>query len=474
MDYSAANTQLWNMLIQIGIIAILLVISNILRHKVPFIKKTLMPTSVIAGFLLLLVKSLGWLPVDSQFLEMVTYHGIAIGFIALSLKIEKKESTKEGAKLALKNGAVIVSTYLVQAIVGLVISLGLAFTFMPGLFKASGILLPMGYGQGPGQANNVGTTYESLGFVGGQSYGLAIAAAGFLCACIVGVIYINVQSKKLKLQKEEHEDISGSVTVETFQDRNEIPISQSIDKLSMQMALIIVVYLATFLVIKGVTDLLGTHLPGVAATISPLLWGFNFIIGSLMALLLKAIIKGLTKAKIVKRQYQNNYLLSRISGLAFDVMIICGIAAIDFDDISGLWVPFVITAVVGGIVTFVYLKFICNKLYADYKEEGFLSMFGMLTGTISSGILLLREIDPDFETPAANNLVSGSGTGIAFGAPVLVLVSLAPKSTGWCFGVVGLATVYLAILLFMMFKLNKKAKSNNQVENQTNQEKLEA
>ena len=101
-------------------------------------------------------------------------------------------------------------------------------------------------------------------------------------------------------------------------------------------------------------------------------------------------------------------------------------------------------------------------------------MFGMLTGTISSGILLLREIDPDFETPAANNLVSGSGTGIAFGAPVLVLVSLAPKSTGWCFGVVGLATVYLAILLFMMFKLNKKTKSNNQVENQTNQEKLEA
>ena len=470
MDYSAENAQLWNMLIQVGIIALLLVISNILRHKVPFIKKTLMPTSVIAGFLLLLVKSLGWLPVDSRFLEMVTYHGIAIGFIALSLKIEKKESTKEGAKLALKNGAVIVSTYLVQCIVGLIISLALALTFMPNLFKASGILLPMGYGQGPGQANNVGTTYENLGFVGGQSYGLAIAAAGFLCACIVGVIYINVQSRKSKLTKEEHEDISGSVTIETFQDRNEIPISQSIDKLSMQMALIIVVYLATFLFIKVITDLLGTHLPGVAATISPLLWGFNFIIGSIMALLLKAIIKGLTKAKIVKRQYQNNYLLSRISGLAFDVMIICGIAAIDFDDISGLWVPFAITAVVGGIVTFIYLKFICNKLYADYKEEGFLSMFGMLTGTISSGILLLREIDPDFETPAANNLVSGSGTGIAFGAPVLVLVSLAPKSTGWCFGVIGLAAIYLAVLLFMIFKLNKKAKAVSKDE----AEKLEA
>ena len=470
MDYSAANTQLWTILVQIGIIAFMLVISNIIRQKVPLIKKTLMPTSVIAGFLLLLVKSLGWLPVDSRFLEMVTYHGIAIGFIALSLKIEKKESTKEGAKLALKNGALIVSTYLVQCIVGLAISLTLAFTVMPKLFKASGILLPMGYGQGPGQANNVGTTYESLGFVGGQSYGLAIAAAGFLCACIVGVVYINIQSKKSRVHKEEHGDISGSVTVETFQDRNEIPISQSIDKLSIQMALIILVYVFTYMVIKFVTNLLGTHLPGVAATISPLLWGFNFIIGSIMAILLKAIIKWLQKTNIMKRQYQNNYLLSRISGLAFDIMIIAGIASIDFDDISGLWIPFALTSIIGGIVTFAFLKFICNKIYPDYKEEGFLSMFGMLTGTISSGILLLREIDPDFETPAANNLVSGSGTGIAFGAPVLVLVSLAPKSTGWCFGVIGLAAIYLAVLLFMIFKLNKKAKAVSKNE----AEKLEA
>ena len=62
MDYSAANTQLWNMLIQIGIIALMLVISNILRHRIPLIKKTLMPTSVLAGFILLLIKSFDWAP----------------------------------------------------------------------------------------------------------------------------------------------------------------------------------------------------------------------------------------------------------------------------------------------------------------------------------------------------------------------------------------------------------------------------
>ena len=87
-------------------------------------------------------------------------------------------------------------------------------------------------------------------------------------------------------------------------------------------------------------------------------------------------------------------------------------------------------------------------------------MFGMLTGTISSGILLVREVDPNFETPAANNLVTGSGLGIAFGAPVLLLISLAPKSTGATFAVIGLALSYLAILIGIIVLSLKKGKKD--------------
>ena len=83
-------------------------------------------------------------------------------------------------------------------------------------------------------------------------------------------------------------------------------------------------------------------------------------------------------------------------------------------------------------------------------------MFGMMTGTISSGILLVREIDPDFKTPAANNLVSGSGVAIAFGAPMLILISMAPKSTASTFIVLGLLAVYYFILIGVMCIKGKK------------------
>lgn len=459
MDYSAANTSLWNPIIQVGIIAALIILSNILRRKVKFVRQSLMPTAVIAGFILLILRSTNVIHVDPVFLEKVTYHALGFGFISLSLKVPEKD-TSDTPLTGAKSGALIVGTYLVQAVVGLVVTLTLAYTFMPELFKASGVLLPMAYGQGPGQANNIGTLYEQAGMPGGKSFGLSLAAAGFLCACIIGVIYLNVLSKKNKLVRvKEKRNISGSITVDTYQHTGEIPIAESIDKFSIQFALVAMVYLATFLLTLGIESLAGLISDDIKNTVSSFLWGFNFILGSLVAIITRTIIVGLRKTKLMTRQYQNNYLLSRISGLAFDLMIITGIASIDISDLKGYWVPFILLAVIGGLATFLFLRFMCKKLYPKYPYEAFLSMFGMLTGTISSGVLLLREIDPEFETPASNQLVVGSSFGIAFGFPVLLLVKFAARGEAAVWIALGLATLYLAALMvFMLFAGKKKKK----------------
>lgn len=459
MDFSSPNTALWSPIIQIGIIAALILLANILRRKVLFIQKAMIPTAVLAGFILLLLRSFNLMPIiTTEFLETVTYHTIALGFIAMSLRVPEKTMETE-KMIGSKSGALIVSTYLVQALTGLVISLLLAYTFMPDLFKASGILLPMAYGQGPGQANNVGSAYEDLGMTGGRSFGLSLAATGYLCACVVGVIFINIYSRKGKVNKTTNRDeVSGSITVDMFEDKNEVPVSESIDRLSIQMALICLIYLLTYLVTWGITELLMLISPGLANTVSTLLWGFNFIIGSMLAAGCRTFFAGLKKVKLMNRQYQNNYLLSRISGFLFDVMIICGIASINIDDLQGYWVPFVLMAVIGGIVTFFYLMYMSKKLYKGYEYEGFFSMYGMLTGTISSGVLLLREIDPQMKTPAANNLITGSSFGIAFGAPLLILIGMAPKSETMTLIVFGLVIVYLAALLLFMYKAGNKSK----------------
>jgi len=456
MDYSAANTALWGPIIQIAIIAGAILLANVLRRKIPFFRKALIPTAVLGGFLVLIGKSLGILPVNLEFFETITYHFIAIGFIAMSLRVPERTDEEKGNLIGLKSGAVIVSTYMVQAIAGLAISLLLAYTIKPGFFKASGILLALGYGQGPGQANNIGGSYEALGFTGGRAFGLAIAAAGYLSACIVGVLYMTYLSKKGKFVRKDQELISGSVTVDTFQHKNEIPIAESLDRFSMQACLVLGIYGLTYLVIWGLTSMLTAISPGLGNTLNPMLWGFNFIVGSAMAIAVRVIFKQLRKFKLMNRQYQNNYLLSRLSGLAFDIMIVAGIGSIEISDLEGLWLPFILMAVTGAVLTLIHLKAVCKRVYPGYFYEGMLSMYGMLTGTISSGVLLLRELDPQMETPAANNLVLGSSFAIMLGAPLLVLVGMAPNSTAMTFTVLGLVIVYYLLLLGIIRIKRKK------------------
>ena len=459
MDYSAANSSLWNIIIQLGLIAGAILAANALRTKVRAIRQAMMPVAVMAGFLLLILKYAGIVHIDAEIMEILVYHGIALGFIAMSLRVPDKTANRKD-RAALKSGAIIVSTYMVQALTGLAISMLLGFTLMPGLFKAAGILLPMGYGQGPGQANNVGTSYQNLGFAGGRSFGLAIAAVGYLCACIVGVILLNVLAKRGSVsgKKKENDD---HLEVDFFQAKNELPVSDSIDRLSVQLAMVLVTYAVTFFATWGLTSGLSAISEGLGKTLNTLLWGFNFIIGSAIAILLRALLEKGRRAGIIVRQYQNNYLLNRISGFFFDIMIVAGISSINIEDLSGLWLPFVLIAVAGGVITWLFLKKVCKWAYPDYFYEGLISMYGMMTGTISSGILLLREIDSDLRTPAANNLVSGSSVGIILGAPVLVLVSLAAKSDLMSGIVMLIAAAYLAVLLLVLHRISFEKKKKN-------------
>lgn len=454
MDYSSANHALWNIIIQLGLIAAAILLANCLRQKLSFIRRSLMPVAVLAGFLLLAAKLFGLVRIDQSLMEILVYHGIALGFIAMSLRVPPEKDRSKKDHTGLKSGAIIVSSYLVQGISGLLITLLLGYTVMPGLFKAAGLLLPMGYGQGPGQANNVGSSYEALGFAGGRSFGLAIAAAGYLVACIVGVVILNIWSRRGKITGI-HSEQEAQPGVDFFQSHNEIPISDSIDKLSVQLAMVLLVYLATYLVTRGLTSGIAALSSGLANTVNTLLWGFNFIIGAALAMLLRVLLEQGKRSALIRRQYQNNYLLNRISGFFFDIMIVAGIASINPEDIRGLWLPFLLMAVIGAVVTWYHLRFVCKRVYPDYYHEGLISMYGMMTGTISSGVLLLREIDPDLSTPAANNLITGSSFGIVLGAPVLILVSLAPRSDFFCWLVAGLAALYCALLYFIIMKKRK-------------------
>ncbi len=452
-DFSA-----WGIMNIFAVLLLSLLAANALKKSIGFLKRSLIPTSVLGGIILLIVSTVyqavsGDVMFDTPFfggggmslLETLTYHCLALGFIASTMRESNGKFGKKRATEIFNTGVTTVSTYLIQAIFGLGITM-IAALIVTDFFPAAGILLPFGFGQGTGQALNYGSIYESqFGFVGGKSFGLTVAALGFLSASIGGVIHLNVIKKQKRVDSGEK---AGKMYLEQIQDENEISMNGSMDKLTVQMAIVLSAYLLTFLLMY----LLGNLLPGMKSVI----YGFNFLIGVLMASLIKLIIKLLTKGGIVKRKYTNNFLMTRISNFFFDIMVVAGIAAINLELIKQYWEVLLILGVVGLVITYYYNRFIARKLFSEYPEEQFLMMYGMLTGTASTGIILLREVDENFETPAADNLVYQNFPAIVFGFPMMLLATLAPVQPTLTLIILAAFFVVMNIILFRSFIFKKR------------------
>ena len=422
--------KVWGLFNLVAVLLISLLVANVLKRRVKFLKNSLIPTSVLGGLILFIVNIIYkaitntsiW---NTEFfggsgnsvLEMITYHTLALGFIAVAFKTKNHKITKQRSVEIFNTGATTVSTYLLQGIVGLGITI-IASYIMSDFFAASGLLLPFGYGQGTGQALNYGSIYESdYGFVGGKSFGLTVAALGFLSASMGGVIHLNILKRKNKLPVLNKE--TAILSERSIQEDNEIPMNGGMDKLTVQIALVALAYFLTHLLMFGI----GCLLPGARSVV----YGFNFLIGVLVATFVKVILNALNKKAVIKRKYTNNFLMDRISNFCFDIMVVAGIAAINLEVLSSYWVVILILGVVGAIITYFYNRFVARKLFKDYAEEQFLAMYGMLTGTASTGIILLREVDGDFITPVSENLVYQNFPAMVFGFPLMLLATLAPK-----------------------------------------------
>ena len=451
--------SVWGWLNIMAMLFLSLLAANAMKKKIRILEQSLIPTSVLGGGLLLVVSGLykmitGNVLFEEVFfgtngynnLEIVTYHALALGFVASSFKTENGKLSKKRTTEIFNTGVTTVSTYLLQAIVGFGITI-IASLIIKGFFEAAGILLPFGYGQGTGQAMNYGTIYETEhGFVGGKTFGLTIAALGFLSASIGGVVHLNLLKRKRKITGASEEGVLKS---EQVQKADEIPMQGSIDKLTIQIALVMAAYMCTFLLMF----LLGKLLPGMKSVI----YGFNFLLGVLSGTLIKIIINQLKKHGIAEKEYINDFLMTRISNFFFDVMVVAGIAAIRLDILESYWGIIVILGLVGLFITYFYNYYVAKTLFPEYKEEQFLMMYGMLTGTASTGIILLREIDGDFKTPAADNMVYQNFPAIVFGFPMMLLATLAPVKPYLTMIILVVFFIGMNILLFRSKIFKKRA-----------------
>ena len=442
-------SEVWFTIVQIAFILIFLLIGNAIRRLVPFLKKGNIPSALIGGLLLFLfeigLRAAGHDIINKRVMQIVTYHALAIGFIAMSLKVMKKNKSSTILS-SIQNGALTGGTYMLQGVVGILISL-IFFWAGSSLFYDSGVLLPLGFGQGPGNALTWDINFTNMenSFNGQGSVGLTIASIGFIVASIVGVTYTSIYKRKGEIT---HRQANIVTSVEKYEDQNEIEDSDSVDKFSIQIALVFVSYALAFGIMIFFYYL--SQWTGIKL-FNSIAWGFNFIWGVITANVIKLIFTSLRKKRVLKQKYINNYQMDRISGFAFDIMIVAGVAAIDIKVLSEYVWFIVAVCAAGTIVTLIYIRMMTKICFKDAQHEFFLVNFGALTGTASNGMIFLREVDPNYETNASDVYITSQLPAMVFVAPLLLLLNKSAETLVGCYVVLGIfITLFVLYTLFLV------------------------
>lgn len=381
-------------------LSLLLLIGVGLRAMVGFFQRFLVPSCLIGGVLGLGVLHTGIVDLDAATIEALAYHFFNISFISVGLTRDENNGQKVAQPSLLKGPAWMALlqglTFPMQAIVGglLVIFLG---AFGLHLFPTFGFLAPLGFNEGPGQALSIGKVWEDVGFSDAATIGLTFAAIGYFCAFFIGVPLVNRGIRKGRatfgprqlprdfvigvLDPDGKSDSAGRLTLH----------SGNVETLAFQTALVGMVYGATY----GITAFIGSWLPADAAKI---LWGFFFFFGLGVALLVKWAMQRLKIGHLADGGIQR-----RITGWSVDFLIVATVAAIELKIVWEYILPIGLIALANAVLTTALVVWFGRRLSA-FSLERTAAIYGVVTGTVSCGLLLLRIVDPDFKTPAAYEL----------------------------------------------------------------------
>lgn len=462
-DFTMANYDaVWGFLVQLGLLLLFLMLGNILGRTVPLFRKCLIPSALLGGALLLIVnmitKQFGLVLVDNRLMQVITYHCLAIGFASMSLETEK--STHRTNKVqVLEFGALQGGCYMLQAFVGLGITLILFLLTRHGdqvISYICGLILPLAYGQGPGNALSWDinfTNTPAAQFAGNGSFGLSLASIGFVVASVLGVLYINIYKSRGELYVRKARIDGGAIDL-TNPSGQEIPDSESVDKFTIQAGFVALSYALSF----GFMYLLGI----LSDFTNSIAWGFNFLWASLFAMLIKVVVKQLRKKNLMHREYINNYQMDRISGFSFDLMIVAGVAAIEINDIKNYIIPVLILSVTGAVITYIYIRLVSKECFKGFEHEMFLMCYGTLTGTASNGMILMKEIDPSLRTPTSSLYILSNFPAMVMIAPLLFLLNFAagsPKNAVIACTIFFVLWLSYTIYLFRRKILRKKYKN---------------
>ncbi|MDO5629121.1 MAG: sodium/glutamate symporter [Mobilicoccus sp.] len=401
------------------LLGVVLLLGKAVRVTTPLAQKLFLPSSIIAGFLALLVgpEVLGtvaqWMGSD-RFAEAGLFTpeildvwsalpGLLISVVFASLFLgadipgPKKVAALVGPQLSV--GVIYGSG---QYVLGIALAMALLVPFF-GANPMVGALIEMGFEGGHGTAAGMRGVMEDLGFPEGGDLALGIATIGVVGGVILGVAFINwaVRTGRTDVLdgtvERSDEEMRGVYAAKEEPAGYLTTRSASVETMSLHFGIIGLAILIGVGLLEGLKWLEETA-RGAG------LWPEDFElfpnvplfpIAMLGGVLIQVLLMRTDRTDIVDHQ-----MMMRIQGFALDALIVSALATLSLTAIADNWAPFLILVAAGIVFNVFVLLVLTPRIIGRFWFERGIGDFGQSMGVTATGLILMRIADPDRKSPA--------------------------------------------------------------------------
>lgn len=394
------------------LIGVVLLVSNVIRVKVAWIRKLFLPGSVVGGILMLLLgpEVLGTV-IDGPF---ESGGGLLPGFILESwsalpeLLISVVFATLflgkpiPGLKtIWMRAGPQVVIGQTIawgQYVVGLTLAI-LVLTPVFGMNPMAGALIEIGFEGGHGTAAGMADVFTDLDFEEGADLALGLATVGIVGGVLMGTLLINIAARR-QIISPDNSTSGGQYSRDAEPSDEEIAAlkqdltqeAETTDPLSIHLGLV------------GIAIFIGWVILQSLQWLEQLTWARNdgVEIMAYVPLFPMAMLGGVVMQLVIIRCGWEHHIslrsMSRIGGTALDYTIVAALATLSLSTLGEHLLPFLLLAITGIAWILFVLLVIAPRVVPEYWFERGIADYGQSMGVTVTGLLLLRMADPKNES----------------------------------------------------------------------------
>jgi len=384
-------------------LCLLLILGKILRMYIPLFQKLYLPSSVIGGGIGLLLVSVfreeipqnwtaGWGQIPS-FLINIVFAGLFLGVATPGLrKIWKVTAPQLCYGQIVAWGQYIIGVLVVFLILEPLFHVGPAFA----------ALLEMGFEGGHGTVAGLVDTFNEFGWTQGKDLGFTVATVGMITGVVLGMWLVNLAVKygwvkniRLFEEQSSHERKGIYPSNEQPSAGKQTVASDSIDSLALHVAIIGLAVTLGYL-IRELLIVVNTVMPQKVQDLRFLASFPLFPLCMIGGLILQKLFTLLRMDYLI-----DHGLMQRLAGTSLDFLVVAAVASIRIEFVAANWMPLTILCVAGIVWNVSLTLFFAPRVFTNSWFERAIAEFGQASGVTATGLLLLRTVDPENKTVAA-------------------------------------------------------------------------